>query len=128
MYRWHERELQVLLVHPSGAYNRRSPWSIPKGLPDEGEALEEAARRETEEETGVRAGVLFPLGQIDYSRSRKTVHCFAGAAPDDAEPRCGSWEVDRAEFVPESDARKLIHPDQEIFVDRLVAYLAEHDG
>src|SRR5690606_867902 len=45
----------VLIVHPSGNYNRRDPWGIPKGLLDEGESLEEAARRETLEETGVEA-------------------------------------------------------------------------
>ena len=48
LYRFDDRgQLEVLLVHPSGGYNRRAPWGIPKGLPDEGESLEEAARRET---------------------------------------------------------------------------------
>jgi len=117
--------LEVLLIHPSGAYNRRSPWGIPKGLPDPGEQLEAAARRETLEETGVDAGALAPLGHIDYTRSRKRIHAFAGAAPDDAAPRCASWEVDRAEFVPMARARELIHPDQAAFLDRLEQLLGE---
>ena len=125
LYRLVGRELEVLLVHPSGNYNRRSPWSIPKGLPDEGEELEDAARRETLEETGVTANDLVAIGFIDYTKSRKRVHAFAGEAPVDAAPRCASWEVDRAEFLPLRKARECIHPDQRAFIDRIAATLNE---
>src|SRR5688572_26821176 len=87
LYRDGAAGLEVLLVHPSGNYNKRSPFSIPKGLPDRGEDVEQAARRETLEETGVAAGPLSPLGTVDYSKSRKTIVAFAGPAPDDAAPR-----------------------------------------
>jgi predicted NUDIX family NTP pyrophosphohydrolase len=120
LYRRREGRLEVLLVHPSGNYNRHKPWSIPKGLPDLGEELEQAARRETLEEAAVKAGELVPLGSIDYRKSGKRIHCFAGAAPDDSAPRCASWEVDRAEFLPLDEARRLIHPDQAPFLDRLL--------
>jgi predicted NUDIX family NTP pyrophosphohydrolase len=124
LYRTGPEGLEVLLVHPSGNYNKRSPWSIPKGLPDENETdLAATARRETLEETGVLAGELVSLGHIDYQKSRKRVHCFAGPAPADAEPRTTSWEVDRAEFVPLARARELIHPDQAVFLDRLAELL-----
>ena len=113
--------LEVLIVHPSGNYNRRSPWSIPKGEVDAGEDLEACARRETEEETGVRAGALEPIGHIDYTRSRKRIFAFAGPAPEGAEPQCASWEVDRAEFVPVDRASELIHPEQAAFIARLQA-------
>ncbi|HEV3137233.1 MAG TPA: NUDIX domain-containing protein [Pirellulales bacterium] len=118
LYRDHDGQLEVLLVHPSGNYNRHKPWSIPKGLPDEGESLEDAARRETLEETGVIAGPLEPLGSIEYTKSRKQVHAFAGPC-DGGVPRCASWEVDCAEFVPIERARELLHPDQGPFLDRL---------
>ena len=95
LYRVREGQLEVLLVHPSGNYNRRAPWSIPKGIPDEGEDLETAARRETLEETGVTAGELTSLDWIKHRKSRKRIYCFAGPAPSDAEPHCASWEVDR---------------------------------
>ena len=111
-------------MHPSGAYNRRSPWSIPKGLPEPGESLEQAAVRETEEETGVRAGDVFSLGAISYTRSRKTVHCYAGSVSPETVARCASWEVDRAEFLPVNEARSVLHPDQCPFIDRLLAHLA----
>jgi predicted NUDIX family NTP pyrophosphohydrolase len=123
LYRFQDGVLHVLLVHPSGWYNRRAPWSIPKGIPDEGESLEAAARRETWEETGVQADALTPIGSIDYRRSRKRIFAFAGPAPDDAQPRCASWEVDGAEFLAVDEARERIHPEQEPFIDRLQQWL-----
>jgi predicted NUDIX family NTP pyrophosphohydrolase len=125
LYRDGPQGVEVLIVHPSGAYNRRAPWSIPKGEPgkDEADNLEATARRETLEETGVTAGELVPLGDMIYRKSRKQVHCFAGPAPADAAPRLSSWEIDQARFVPLAEARELIHPDQAVFLDRLVAHL-----
>src|SRR5438874_8460984 len=112
LYRQGTNGLEVLLVHPSGNYNRRAPWGIPKGEPDEGEELEATARRETLEETGVTVtDPLIPLGHIVYQKSRKHVHAFAGPAPTDAEPRLASWEIDQARFVSLEEARALIHPD-----------------
>ena len=119
LYRHAAGQIEVLLVHPSGNYNRGKPWSIPKGLPDPGEELEAAARRETIEETGVAAGDLVSLGSIQYQKSGKRIHCFAGPAPPEASPRCASWEVDRSEFVAIEEARKCLHPDQIAFLDRL---------
>jgi len=87
LYRDGPAGLEVLLVHPSGNYNRHKPWSIPKGEPDANEDLESTARRETLEETGVVAGELISLGSIQYTKSKKTVHAYAGPAPDDAAPR-----------------------------------------
>jgi predicted NUDIX family NTP pyrophosphohydrolase len=125
LYRGTPPAVEVLLVHPSGNYNVKSPWGIPKGIPDGGEELEDAARRETREETGIdMTGALTPLDSVVYVKSRKKVHCFAGPAPEGAVPRCTSWEVDGAEFMSLEEARKRIHPDQRPFLDRLESYLA----
>lgn len=123
LFRYRGGVPEVLIVHPSGKYNLHAPWSIPKGAPDEGEDLEAAARRETREETGVDPDRLSPLGSVELKRSRKRIHAFAGPAPDGASPTCASWEVDRAEFVPFTMARELLHPDQAPLVDRLAALL-----
>jgi predicted NUDIX family NTP pyrophosphohydrolase len=123
LYRRQTGRLEVLLVHPSGNYNRRAPWGIPKGLLEEGEDLESAARRETIEETGVTPGPLVSLASIEYRKSRKRVHCFAGEAPADSDPRCASWEIDQAVFLPIDEAKRRIHHDQAPFLDRLLAIL-----
>src|SRR5271165_5567271 len=123
LYREGHDGLEVLLVHPSGAYNRKAPWSIPKGEPGDDADLEATARRETLEETGIEAGDLVALGSIIYRKSRKEVHCFAGPAPAGANPRPASWEVDQATFVPLAKARELLHADQAPFLDRLVEHL-----
>src|SRR5712692_2915223 len=85
-------EVEVLLVHPAGWYNRNRPWSIPKGLPTLGETLEQAARRETWEEAGVAiTGPLADLGTATYGA--KVVYGFAAEAPSDAEPKPDQVEV-----------------------------------
>ncbi len=125
LYRRAADGLEVLLVHPSGSYNRHAPWSIPKGEPGKEETdLEGTARRETLEETGVTAGPLVYLGSMQYRKSRKEVHCYAGPAPADADAKPCSWEVDQARFLTLARAREMLHPDQVVFLDRLEAHLA----
>jgi predicted NUDIX family NTP pyrophosphohydrolase len=128
LYRMGPSGAEVLLVHGSGWYNRSKPWGIPKGELDGEESPEEAARRETEEEVGVRAGPLTPLGWVEYTKSRKRIHAFAGPAPEGCEPRCASWEVDGAKFFPLAEARAVIHPDQAELLTRLEALLGPGGG
>ena len=116
----------MLLVHPAGNYNRRAPWGIPKGAPDPDEALEATARRETLEETGSDLGPLVDLGHVDYTRSSACMH--SGASSGGTAPRCASWEVDKAEFIEITRARRIIHPDQAVLLDRLQRYLGPELG
>jgi 8-oxo-dGTP pyrophosphatase MutT (NUDIX family) len=62
-------------------------WSIPKGLVEVGESLRQAALREVQEETGIRAEIEAELGDIRYvytaygsrpsgGRISKQVHFF----------------------------------------------------
>ncbi|CAN5725058.1 NUDIX domain-containing protein [soil metagenome] len=129
LYRYVGDTTEVLLVHPAGNYNRRAPWGIPKGAPDPDETLEATARRETLEETGLDiTQPLTDLGFVDYTRSKKRVHAYAGQAPDGASPRCASWEVDKAEFIEITRARRIIPPDQAALLDRLVRHLGAENG
>lgn len=123
LYRQSPTGYEVLIIHPSGAYNRNAPWSIPKGFPEANEAIEDAARRETVEETGVVPGILDHLGTIDMSKTRKRIHCYYGEAPSDAMPKPTSWEVDVAKFVSVDEAKQLLHQDQKPFIDMLVQVL-----
>jgi predicted NUDIX family NTP pyrophosphohydrolase len=87
--------------------------------------LEAAACRETLEETGafVKVETLIPLGSIDYTKSRKRIFAFAGETAADVEPRCASWEIDQARFMSIEEARRLLHPEQTPFLDRLLAHV-----
>ncbi len=52
----------VLLI----ATHEGGRWSLPKGHVEEGESQAEAALREVEEETGVRAEIIAPVDTLDY--------------------------------------------------------------
>src|SRR5499426_328701 len=59
MFRRSRDTVEVLLVHPGGPYWAKKDdgaWSIPKGEVEPGEDPLAAARRELEEETGLRVG------------------------------------------------------------------------
>jgi predicted NUDIX family NTP pyrophosphohydrolase len=138
MYHHTDAGITVLLVHPGGPFWRNrdlGAWSIPKGLIDDGENPEIAARREFAEELGVEvAGPLQSLGQL-RQRGGKTVLGFASKGtlnvanvrsneiPVEWPPRSGRViyvpEVDRAEWFALPLARKKILASQEPFLDRL---------
>src|SRR6266568_4504273 len=80
MFKRHEGQIVVLLVHPGGPFWRRKDlgaWSIPKGERMAGEGAETTARREFAEELGgTLSGPLLPLGRI-RQRGGKQVDAFA---------------------------------------------------
>jgi predicted NUDIX family NTP pyrophosphohydrolase len=126
LWRKSDKGVEVLLVHPSGVYNRKAPFGIPKGELDGDETPEKAACREVLEETGVDApGPYVDLGFIDYKKSRKRVHAFGRELPAGAVPKCASWEIDRADMLPIEKAAEVIHPDQRAFLERLARHLLE---
>jgi predicted NUDIX family NTP pyrophosphohydrolase len=136
-------QLEVLLVHPGGPFwknKEAGAWSIPKGEPQEGEALLSAAQRELREEIGLEAqGDLKDLGTIQQ-KGGKTVHAWAFEVdPATAvvqvsnsfelewPPRSGKMqtfpEIDRAEFFSLEEAQTRINQAQSAFLERLSASL-----
>src|SRR5688500_3152614 len=100
MFRRHaENGVEVFLAHPGGPFCRNKDagaWGIPKGEPLPEEALEGAAVREFEEETGLVARPPFsPLGSV-RQKSGKTVHAWAfeGDVPDGYLLRCNLFEIE----------------------------------
>lgn len=151
LYRRADDGAEVLLAHPGGPYWQRQDhgsWSVPKGIAEDGEALEAVAAREFEEETGFPLGSVaaepdrppLDLGEITL-KSGKTVHAWAVEGdldPDLAHsneieiewpPRTGRRlripEVDRVAWFELAEARRRFHPAQAAFVDRLEAALPD---
>ena len=89
--------LEVLVVHRP----KYDDWSLPKGKLDEGETEEQAARREVEEETGMRC-VLGPelpgASYVDRQGRPKTVRYWAMRA--EGGRFAPNREVDELRWVP----------------------------
>jgi predicted NUDIX family NTP pyrophosphohydrolase len=135
--------LEVLLIHPGGPYwmrKDRGAWQIPKGMIEEGEDPETAARREAGEELGITVeGDLRPLGDIRQSGG-KLVTAFAAEHDLDPAliesnlfemewpPRSGKIasfpEVGKAKWMTFDEARDMILPSQAPLIDRLEELLS----
>ena len=146
MYYKQNQDLQIFLVHPGGPFFKNKDegiWTIPKGLPDEGEDQLSAAIREFEEETGisVEADTFIPLGSV-VQRGGKAVFCWAFEADTneaieiksnyfDLEwpPKSGRMqqfpEMDKGAFFKPDEAKIKINPAQAAFIERLEEYLKE---
>ena len=138
IYRRKERELEVFLVHPGGplwAKKDLGAWSIPKGEYSAEEEPLAAARREFEEETGVRVdGDFVELGTIRQAGG-KLVTAWAVEGDFDPEklvsnsvemewpPRSGRMvkfpEVDRGAWLRLGEAEEKILASQRALLERL---------
>jgi predicted NUDIX family NTP pyrophosphohydrolase len=137
IYRRHESDYEVLLVHPGGPYwvkKDDGSWSIPKGLVNEHENELAAAIRETKEEIGADiAGSFVALGSYRQPGG-KTVVAWAVEADVDASaitsnpfsiewpPHSGGMqafpEVDRAKWFGLVDAEtKILVGQRPILLD-----------
>lgn len=140
--------LEVLLAHPGGPlFARRDEghWTIPKGEPDPGEPLIEAARREFREETGLPPpdGEWLELGSI-VQKGGKVVHAWAvegDLRPEDVvsetfelewPPKSGRRqafpEIDRVEWFEPAEARHRVKDAQIPLIDRLDAVLESREA
>ena len=146
MYRKRGGIPEVLLVHPGGPFFKNKDdgvWSVPKGLADNGEAggeLLSVAKREFEEETGVKpVGNFAHIGAMRRSDGKKVeVWAFEGDCDPSRitsntieiewPPRTGKKleipEVDRADFFTLEEARKKLYPYQAPIIDLFEKYLA----
>ena len=116
-------KLRVLLVHRGN----RADVSLPKGKLDPGESLQEAAVRETLEETGLSIALGAPLGATtEYSVSgrNKVVHYWAAKADDEAlgSKFTATAEIAAIEWVSLKAARaKLSYDRDREVIDRFEA-------
>jgi predicted NUDIX family NTP pyrophosphohydrolase len=142
LYRRRAGSLELLLVHPDGPFWAKKDlgaWSIPKGEYAQGEEPLMVARRELEEETGMRvAGHFLPLGEVTQP-GRKIVTAFALEGDFDPAtlrsnvfelewpPRSGRRqsfpEIDRAQWFAPGEARRKILAGQSELISRLLTAL-----
>jgi 8-oxo-dGTP diphosphatase len=106
------RDGQVALVHRP----RYDDWTLPKGKLDSGESSEEAAVREVEEETGVRARLVRELPATNYEVNGRP-----------KEVRYWLMDVEHEGlFTPndETDQLRWVSPDEAL---RLLTYDRDRD-
>lgn len=121
----------MLLVHPGGPFFKNKDngwWTIPKGIPEPGEDMLNAAIREFFEETGKRlSGEFVPLQRVKQ-RGGKIVYAWAIEGDLDVEsvscnafkmewpPRSGVFcdfpEIDMARWFELEEARQKINSGQ----------------
>ena len=142
LYRFCDRELQVLLVHPGGPFWVKKDvgaWSIPKGEFGEDEAPLTAAIREVQEELGFQvSGEFIALSPVKQ-KSGKLISAWALQKDLDTQdiksntfelewpPASGKHitvpEVDKAGWFNVEEAKKKINTGQVPLIDELVKLL-----
>jgi len=143
MYRTRDGRLEVFLAHPGGPIFRNKDyghWTIPKGEVQLNEELLNTAKREFEEEVGIKAdGEFLPLGWI-RQKGGKVVHgwAFEGDWNESHRHVCNTFsmewppgsgrfqkfpEVDRVGFFSLREARQKLKDTQHPFLDRLLKAL-----
>jgi 8-oxo-dGTP pyrophosphatase MutT (NUDIX family) len=97
---------------------REGVLALPKGHPDEGESMKEAARREVHEEAGVVADLVEKLGDVRYWYSRDGERVLKVVSFYLFRYRSGSVrdhddEVESAHWIPLEDAPDRLSFDGE---------------
>jgi len=108
-------------------------WGLPKGTPNPGESLEEAALREVGEETGLQVAIERKIDTIEYwfaregVRYHKFVHHYL-MVPVGGDTADHDWEYDRVEWFPAEEACKTLSYRNEVQVVRRAMVLLEGGG
>ncbi len=113
--------IEVAVVHR----DTHNDVTLPKGKVDPGESVQEAAVRETFEETGIRVHLGAPLGRSEYTMPGgrdKVVHYWAAEATDAAVAAAQftpNAEIASVEWVPQGVLRERLSYDRDLdIVDR----------
>ena len=106
-------------------------WGLPKGTPVEGETVEQTAKREVQEETGLEVEIEAPLGDISYwftrpgVRYHKRVHHFL-MKPVGGDTSLHDAEYDDVEWAPAQEAiRRLSYSNERMVVEKALALLSK---
>jgi 8-oxo-dGTP pyrophosphatase MutT (NUDIX family) len=113
---------KLLLGHVT---NTRDKWSIPKGLPDKGEQLFDAAKREMFEETNIKYDDLKIFLMQDnqetyYKNGKKKLRSYSvhtNNEEKDFDLKCHSFVEDPKGDFPEIDGYKFVTVKEALEMD-----------
>jgi len=128
VYRLTEKGMEVVLCGRTA----ENLWGLPKGTPEPGEELLEAAKREVREETGLDVAVKEEIGSIRYwfarkeegVRYHKTVFHYL-FVPVGGSLESHNAEYDRAEWFPVEEALRILSYPNEAEIVREAADIVE---
>lgn len=114
--------VEVAVIHRP----KYEDWSLPKGKLDEGEDFEQAALREVEEETGMRAEPSVELTSVSYRdrKGRTKLVRYWLMRPLDGEFAPGS-EVDELRWLDPDAAAQLLSYEHDAALVREAVAAAE---
>ena len=113
---------RVLLVHPSGRFNRKAPWMPPKEQLEPGETSLDAAERAVVEELRLSRDSysdVRELGSVAYKSGSKRVCCFAALYKGNDDDIQLDWENDRYGWFDIDEARSIVKEEFVSILDSL---------
>lgn len=140
MYAQDNRGLKIFLIHPGGPYWKKKDehvWAFPKGQVEENEDIFEAAKREFEEETGIKIlekTDFLELGLIKLKSGKKIfAWAFSGTGQEkfiksietelEWPPKSGRKisvpENDKGRYFYLDEIQDKLHPAYWEFVEKL---------
>jgi predicted NUDIX family NTP pyrophosphohydrolase len=141
-FRFVKKKLEFLLAHPGGPFWKNKDigaWSIVKGEYNDDEEPLTAAKREWQEETGLKITGKFIVLKPVRQKSGKEIRAWAVEAEIDPTqiksnlfemewpPKSGRKqsfpEIDRAEWFPVETAKEKINPAQAALITELETIL-----
>ena len=138
-FRFHNKNPEVLLAHPSGPFWKNKDlgaWSIVKGEYNDDEEPLAAAKREWEEETGLKiSGKFIPLKTVRQKSGKEIIAWAVQADLDPAAIKSNTFEIewppksgkkqsfpeiDRAAWFSIKEAKEKINPAQVALIEELM--------
>ena len=138
-FRFHDNNPEVLLAHPGGPFWKNKDlgaWSIVKGEYNDEEEPLAAAKREWQEETGLKiSGKFIPLKPVRQKSGKEIIAWAVQADLDPAAIKSNTFEIewppksgkkqsfpeiDRAAWFSIKEAKEKINPAQVALIEELM--------
>ena len=105
---------KILLERQYRHAARKVLWEVPAGTREEGEAPEDCAIRELEEETGYKASAMKPLFKFYAAPgySKEIIHVFLAEGIRHGQPNPKDDELVECSLVPLADALRMIEVNE----------------